>query len=118
MIVHYLTLSQRKRETAQALAQKLLHATPATERGEISKSMREVLNMPIARATNLIAVRIYDDGADNWRGEIILDKKGQTAQVGQDCGSCEEALGWVRVLFAQMKAKDNWLEVADLKRAA
>jgi hypothetical protein len=66
----------------------------------------------------LIAVRIYDDGADNWRGEVVLDNEGDLVQIGEDCGSCEKALGLVRVLLAQMKAKDSWLEVTDLKRAA
>ena len=63
------------------------------------------MNMPFVNSRNVIAVRIYDDGADNWRGEVVLDNEGDFVQVGQDCGSCEEALGLVTVLIAQMKAK-------------
>ena len=33
MIVHYLTLPQRQRETAQALAKKLLRTVPAAKEG-------------------------------------------------------------------------------------
>jgi hypothetical protein len=118
MIIHYLTLSQRQRETAQALAKKLLHAIPTAQKGEITKSMRAVLNMPFGQATNVAAVMIYDDGADNWRGEVVLDNAGKIVQVGQDCESCEEALGTVKVLLARLKAKESYLAVTDFKRAA
>lgn len=91
MIVHYLSLSQRSRQAAQALAKKLLHTIPAADQGELPRAMREALNVPYMTSRNVIAVRIYDDGADNWRGELVLDSDGGTVQVGQDCGSCEKA---------------------------